>query len=241
MSAELAGKVAIVTGAARGLGLVLMEELARIGMRVVGVDVRAEEVTAAAARVADRHGAEVLAVPADVGREPDAAAMVDRTLQAFGRIDVLVNNAGVRFAAPVWATETTAWDHVHDTNLKGHFLCTREVLNRDMLARREGTLVFVSSLAGTRGTEGASAYSASKHGVLGFAHSVAKDLKNTNIRVTVIAPGRIDTPMAHESEAWPLGLDWLNPEHVARTIVFCIEQDANTIVPELHIYHRAQL
>jgi len=130
---------------------------------------------------------------------------------------------------------------VHDTNLKGHFLCTREVLSRDMLARREGTLVFVSSLAGTRGTEGASAYSASKYGVLGFAHSVAKDLKNTKIRVTVIAPGRIDTPMARESEAWPLGLEWLNPEHVARTIIFCIEQDANTIVPELHIHHRAQL
>ena len=73
------------------------------------------------------------------------------------------------------------------------------------------------------------------------AHSVAKDLKNTKIRVTAIAPGRIDTPMARESEAWALGLDWLNPEHVARTIVFCIEQDADTIVPELHIYHRAQL
>jgi 3-oxoacyl-[acyl-carrier protein] reductase len=110
-----------------------------------------------------------------------------------------------------------------------------------MLARGEGTLVFVSSMAGARGTEGASAYSASKFGVLGFAHSVAKDLKSTRIRVTVVAPGRIDTPMARESEAWTLGLDWLDPEHVARAIVFCIQQDPNTIVPELHIYHRAQL
>jgi 3-oxoacyl-[acyl-carrier protein] reductase len=125
--------------------------------------------------------------------------------------------------------------------LRGQFLCTREVLKRDMLGRGEGTLVFVSSLAGTRGTEGASAYSASKYGVLGFAHSVAKDLKRTRIRVVVVAPGRIDTPMARESEAWPLGLDWLDPVHVARLISFSIQQDADTIVPELHIYHRAQL
>jgi NAD(P)-dependent dehydrogenase (short-subunit alcohol dehydrogenase family) len=238
---DLAGNVAIVTGAARGLGFLLVDELARIGMRVAGVDVRAEDLKAAMRRVADRWNATVLAIPADIGRESEVAAMVERTLEAFGRIDVLINNAGVRLGAPVWATETAAWDRIHDVNLKGHFLCTREVLNRAMLARGEGTLVFVSSLAGTRGTEGASAYSASKYGLIGFGHSVAKDLKRTRIRVTVIAPGRIDTPMARESEAWPLGLDWLDPAEAARLVVFCVQQDANTIIPELHIHHRAQL
>jgi len=235
------GQVAIVTGAARCLGLHLVEELAGLGMRVAGVDLRSADLTAAMGAVSERKRSTVLAVPADVGREADVAAMVDRTLEAFGRIDVLVNNAGVRLAAPVWATKAAAWDSIHDANLKGHFLCTREVLNRGMLARGEGTLIFVSSLAGTRGTEGASAYSASKYGLLGFAHSVAKDLKRTRIRVTAIAPGRIDTPMARESEAWPLGLDWLDPVQVSRLIVFCLQQDANTIIPELHIYHRAQL
>ena len=101
--------------------------------------------------------------------------------------------------------------------------------------------MFVSSLAGKRGLEGACAYSSSKWGVIGFAESVAKDLKATRIRVSTIAPGRIETPMARESEAWALGLEWLDPVHVARTIVFVIAQDANTILPELLVHHRAQL
>jgi short-subunit dehydrogenase len=77
--------------------------------------------------------------------------------------------------------------------------------------------------------------------VIGFAESVAKDLKKTRIRVTTITPGMIETPMARESEAWHLGLDWLDPAHVSRGIVFCIKQDPATIIPEFRVYHRAQI
>ena len=110
-----------------------------------------------------------------------------------------------------------------------------------MLALNEGTLIFVSSGSGKKGEEDSSAYCASKWGIIGFAESVAKDLKKTGIRVTVLTPGMIETPMAVESEAWALGLDWLNPQFVSETIVFAVKQDANTIFPELRVYHRAQI
>jgi 3-oxoacyl-[acyl-carrier protein] reductase len=110
-----------------------------------------------------------------------------------------------------------------------------------MLARNEGTLIFVSSGSGKKGEEDSSAYCASKWGIIGFAESVAKDLKKTRIRVTSMTPGMIETPMAHESEVWHLGLDWLDPQAVSDAIVYCIKQDPNTIIPELRIYHRAQV
>jgi len=110
-----------------------------------------------------------------------------------------------------------------------------------MLKTGIGTLIFVSSGSGKKGEETSSAYCASKWGIIGFAESVAKDLKNTRIRVTTITPGMIETPMAHESEEWKLGLQWLDPEHVAQGIIYCIKQDPNTIIPELRIYHRGQV
>jgi NAD(P)-dependent dehydrogenase (short-subunit alcohol dehydrogenase family) len=241
VSQDLKAKVALVTGAARGLGLLVCRDLACEGMRVAGLDVRGELLEAEMQKLRAESPSEVLALTADLGKEADVVSAVRKTVEAFGRIDVLVNNAGIRQIAPVWKTNTAMWDRIQDTNLKGQFLCTREVLNQSMLAAGEGTLIFVSSGSGKKGEEDSSAYCASKWGLIGFAESVAKDLKKTRIRVTVLTPGMIETPMAVESEAWDLGLDWLNPEHVSQAMVFCIKQDPNTILPELRIYHRAQI
>jgi NAD(P)-dependent dehydrogenase (short-subunit alcohol dehydrogenase family) len=241
MSTDLSGKVAIVTGAARGLGLLVTQDLAREGMAVVGADVRADELDQAMGDVAKQFPVETLAVRTDVGEERDVTSLVERTKKKFGRVDVLVNNAGIREVAPVWETSTAMWDRILDTNLKGEFLCSREVLAQDMLDRGEGTIIFVSSIAGRRGNPNSSAYAASKWGVLGFAESLAKELKNTRIRVTVITPGRTETPMARESEAWELGLNWLDPKPLSRAIVFCIKQDPSVVIPELHVIHRDEL
>ena len=191
--------------------------------------------------VGTRCGVETLAFPADVGDEGAVKGCVAETRRRWGRIDVLVNNAGIRQIAPVWETSTALWDRVHDANLKGPFLCTREVLAQDMLERGEGVIIFISSGSGKKGEEDSSAYCASKWGLLGFSESVAKDLKNTRIRVTALTPGMILTPMAKESEAWHLGLDWLDPAPVSQAVVFCVKQHPDTIIPELRIYHRAQV
>ena len=238
---QLKGQAAIITGAARGLGLLVAEALAAEGMNIAGIDTRGDEMGTAFERIGKCFGVSTLSIAASIGDERCVVDMVRSVRSQFGRIDVLVNNAGVRETAPVWETETAMWDRVHDSNLKGHFLCTREVLRQDMLERGEGTLVFVSSGSGKKGEEISSAYCASKWGIIGFAESVAKDLKPTRIRVTSITPGMIDTPMAHESEEWKLGLQWMDPKHVARAIVYCIQQDPDTIIPELRIYHRAQV
>ena len=238
---ELKGKAAIITGAARGLGLLVAEALAAEGVNIAGADVRGEELQKAMEDVAEKFGVGTLAFPVNIGDERAVTEMVKGALATFCGIDILVNNAGIRITAPVWKTESAVWDQIHDSNLKGHFLCTREVLAQHMLGRNEGTLIFVSSGSGKKGEEGSSAYCASKWGIIGFAESVAKDLKKTRIRVTTLTPGMIETPMARESDEWKLGLDWLNADRVAQAIVFCIKQDPDTVIPELRIYHRAQI
>jgi NAD(P)-dependent dehydrogenase (short-subunit alcohol dehydrogenase family) len=241
MPIDLRNRTAIVTGAARGLGFRIAEDLAREGMRVAGLDIRSEELVRGMADIGRRHNVETLAFPADVGDEKVVKHVVGEIRRQWNRIDVLVNNAGIRQIAPVWETTTELWDRVHNANLKGPFLCTREVLAQDMRARGEGAIIFISSGSGKKGEEDSSAYCASKWGLLGFSESVAKDLKKTRIRVTALTPGMILTPMAEESEVWHLGLDWLDPAPVSQAVVFCVKQDADTIIPELRIYHRAQV
>ncbi len=238
---ELKGQTAVITGAARGLGLLVAEGLAAEGVNIAGVDLREPELEREMARIASEYSVKTLAVAINVGDEKAVIASVRRILHEVGPIDVLVNNAGIRETAAVWQTDSAMWDRIHDSNLKGHFLFTREVLSQNMLQRGQGTLIFVSSGSGKKGEEISSAYCASKWGIIGFAESVAKDLKNTRIRVTTITPGMIETPMARESEEWKLGLQWLDAQAVAKGIVYCIRQDPDTIIPEFRIYHRAQI
>ncbi|MDE0285432.1 MAG: SDR family oxidoreductase [Gammaproteobacteria bacterium] len=238
---ELAGRVALVTGAARGLGLHVAAELARAGMKIAGLDTRKEELEAALEDLQNRYGVATLPLPASVASEQDVISAVDQTVVTFGRIHALVNNAGIRMVAPVWETDTETWDGMMAVNLRGEFLCTREVLRQSMLERDEGRLIFISSIAGRRGAPHSCAYSATKWGILGLAHSTAQDLKDTSIRVTAITPGRIETPMAHESEQWDPERGWLDPDAVARAVAFCLSQDPDTIIPEFHLHHQAEL
>ena len=239
--AGLAGRVALVTGAARGLGLHVAAELARAGMKIAGLDTRMEELAAALNDLENRYGTATLPLHASVASEQDVVDAVGRTVATLGPIHALVNNAGIRMVAPVWETGTETWDGMMAVNLRGGFLCTREVLRQSMLERDEGRLIFISSIAGRRGARHSCAYSATKWGILGLAHSTAQDLKDTSIRVTAITPGRTETPMAHESEQWDPERGWLDPDAVARAVAFCLDQGPDTIIPEFHLHHQAEL
>lgn len=238
---DLTGRVALVTGAARGLGLHVAAELARAGMKIAGLDTRSEELAAALDELENRYGAATLALPASVASEQDVVDAVGRTVAVFGPIHALVNNAGIRMVAPVWETGTETWDRMMAVNLRGEFLCAREVLRQSMLEHGEGRLIFISSIAGRRGVRHSCAYSATKWGILGLAHSIAQDLKDTSIRVTTITPGRVETPMAHESEQWDPERGWTDPDVLARAVAFCLRQDPDTVIPEFHLHHQAEL
>ena len=241
MMIDLSGRVGLVTGAARGLGLHIASALADAGMSIAGLDTRKDELSAALTDLRQRHGVATLALEADVSSEPDVIGAVERTVETFGRIHALVNNAGIRLVAPVWETGTETWDKIMAVNLRGEFLCTREVLRQSMLEHDDGRLIFISSIAGRRGTRNSCAYSAAKWGILGLAHSTAQDLKDTSIRVTTITPGRTETPMAHESEQWDPARGWLDPDAVARAVAYCLRQDPATVIPEFHLHHEAEL
>jgi 3-oxoacyl-[acyl-carrier protein] reductase len=235
------GQTALVTGAARGIGLVVARDLAREGINICGADFRSDLLEAEMSKIAAQFDVECLALAADVGSETDVTALVEAVYNKWGRIDILINNAGIRRVAPVFETTADEWDAVHATNLRGQFLCTREVLKQGMLDANEGTIIFISSGSGIRGEHGSSAYCASKFGVTGFAQSVAKDLKHTKIRTSTIMPGMIWTPMAEESEYADQDVDWLDAESVSNAIRFLIDQDEDTIIPEMQIYHRSQI
>ena len=238
---DLNGRTALVTGAARGLGLNIAAELARGGMNIAGMDTRKDQLGDALADLQRRHGVDTLALHADVSSEADVIGAVGKTVATFGRIHALVNNAGIRMVAPVWETDTETWDRMMAVNLRGEFLCAREVLRQSMLEQGDGRLIFISSITGRRGTRNNCAYSAAKWGILGLAHSVAQDLKETSIRATTITPGRTETPMAHESEQWDPERGWLDPDAVARAVAFCLRQDPATVIPEFHLHHQAEL
>ena len=241
MSFDLNDRVAIVTGAARGIGLNVARDLAREGVKVCGVDLRSELLAEVMGQISAEFKTDTLNSPADVGAASQVAEMVSRVYENWGRVDILVNNAGIRRIGPVYETSPETWDEIHTANLRGQFLCTGEVLKQGMLEQNEGVIVFISSGSGLKGEKGSSAYCASKFGVTGFAESVAKDLKHTRIRACSIMPGMIWTPMAEESEMADADVDWLPSDQVSEAILFCIKQDPDTIIPELRIYHRAQI
>ncbi len=240
-SIKLQDKTVLITGACQGVGLRVAEILAKAGMSIIGVDCQEEKLVEAMERLSAEYKVESLARAADVRMESAVKDAVAAAVERFGQIDVLVNNAGIRKVAPVWETSTALWDEILAVNLRGQFLVTREVLNQAMLNQDRGKIVLISSIAGLRGSKNSAAYCASKWGIRGLAHALAQDLKGREINVTVITPGRTDTPMARNSEQWNPDIGWLDTDAIGQAILFFIQQDYSVEVPEIHLHHKAEL
>ena len=241
MTVEMKGRIALVTGAARGLGLQIMRDLAQKGVHVCGTDLRGDLLEAEINKISDEFAVDTLALKADVTNEQEVCSTVRQVYKKWGQLDVLVNNAGMRMVGMLHETSIETWETMQSINLRGQFLFTREVLKQGMLERNEGTLIFISSDAGLHGNKNSGAYCASKWGVIGLAETTAKETKRSNIRVSTIAPGRVWTPMAEESEVADAGLDWLDVEDVSNAVIFCIEQKPGTSIPLLSILPRSQI
>ncbi len=183
---DLTGRVALVTGAARGIGSAIAERLATAGATVAIADI--DPATAGSSTIG-------LVLKADVSRSEDVTRMVNTVLERLGQIDILVNNAGiVGTEAPVRDLSEADWDRVLNTNLKGVFLCSRAVIGH-MVERSRGAIVSIASISGKEGNANMAAYSVSKAGVICFTKTLAKEVLDHNIRVNCVAPALIETEM----------------------------------------------
>ena len=200
-SSALAGRVALITGGAGGIGLAIARRFAASGARIVLADLRSDAVEREANQLrALNH--DVLALACDVSRAPDVEALVKATLERCGRIDVLVNNAGIMGrAAPLWELADEDWRKVLDIDLTSVFLVSRAVIPH-MRARGRGCIVSVASIAGKEGTPRLIPYSVAKAGIIAFTKALGKEVVGEGIRVNCVAPGVVETPL----------LDQLPPE-----------------------------
>jgi NAD(P)-dependent dehydrogenase (short-subunit alcohol dehydrogenase family) len=197
MDTSLAGRVALITGASRGIGLAIAEKLGTLGVRL-SLCARHEAPLNAAADQLRRAGVEVVTLPADVTREADVSTAVARTNTTLGEINILVNNAGIGLFRPVHEVSEAEWNTVLDTNLKGVFLASRAVVPQ-MIRRRSGDIVNIASLAGKNAFAGGGVYCASKWGLLGLTYCMAEDLRSHGIRVFSICPGSVATEFSPHS------------------------------------------
>ena len=190
---QFEGKVAIVTGAARGIGRAIAERLARDGADVVICDLQAEWLAETAGAI-QAMGRRALPVAVDVGDGESVNACVAETVRAFGRVDILVNNAGITKDTLLVRMTDEAWDDVLRVNLKGTFLFSRAVA-KHMMKQRSGAIVNIASVIGLIGNAGQCNYAASKAGAIALTKSTAKELAGRGVRVNAIAPGFISSKM----------------------------------------------
>ncbi|MDE3110685.1 MAG: SDR family NAD(P)-dependent oxidoreductase, partial [Acidobacteriota bacterium] len=225
----LQGKVALITGASRGIGLAIARRVADMGARVSLCARDAKRLEAAAADC-KRTGSEAIAVPADLTRPADMAKVVETTEQRLGPIEILVNNAGVGHFGPVQDAGETDWDKVFDTNLKAVFLLSRAAAS-GMIQRKAGHIINIASLAGKNVFAGGAIYCASKWGLLGLTGCMAEDLRAYGIRVSAICPGSVATefglPGARDRSKM------LQPEDVAHAVAMLLTQAPQSFISEL--------
>ena len=220
----LQDKVAIITGASRGIGKATALALATVGAKVVVNYARSSEAAEAVVQTIVDAGGEAIAIQGDMSQPEEVEALIKESLAKYSRIDVLVNNAGITKDTLLMRMKLEQWQAVINLNLTGVFLCTKAV-TKTMLKQRSGRIINLASVAGQMGNPGQANYSAAKAGVIGLTKSVAKELAPRGITVNAVAPGFIETDMTHDLQAdeilklIPLGR-YGQPEEIAGMIRF---------------------
>ncbi len=227
------GRVAIVTGSARGIGRAIAEKLASLGANVVIADMLDELAATTAEEISQASGKKMVATKVNVTDGKSSGEMIDKALSEFGRVDILVNNAGITRDTLILRMEENDWDAVLNVNLKGAFNCSKAVL-RQMMKQRYGRIVNISSVSGQAGQAGQTNYSASKAGLIGFTKALAREVASRQITVNAVAPGFIPTSLTNDLSddlkksilgATPIGRMG-KPEEIAAAVAFLASEEA---------------
>jgi 3-oxoacyl-[acyl-carrier protein] reductase len=236
--APLANKTAIVTGASSGIGRATALALARQGANLI-VTARREERLRALVDDIESLGARAALHAGDAADDATARQTIALAFAEFGRLDILINNAGAGNYKDLVNTSVEEYDDLMDTNMKSSFLFSRHAVPL-MIQQRSGTILFISSIAGLQGAAGESVYCAAKFAQVGFAQSLDAELRKHNIKVGVICPGGTKTEFAlghGRTEEWVRNSHMMQPEEVAEAIVFACLQPPNVRIPQMTVRH----
>jgi 3-oxoacyl-[acyl-carrier protein] reductase len=233
---SLQNRVAVVTGGAQGIGYAITDLLAQRGADIMVADLIADKAEETAKEIAAKTGRKIVAHSVNVSDSASAKAMIDAALEQFGKVDMLVNNAGITRDNLIMRMTEADWDAVIDINLKGAFNCSQAVI-RSMMKQHYGRIVNLSSVSGVSGQAGQTNYSSSKAGLIGFTKALAKEVGSRNITVNAVAPGFIETRLTVNLpqeikdisiKLTPMGR-FGKPEDIANAVAFLVSDEASFV------------
>ena len=236
MDVHLDNKIALVTGAGRGIGKAICLALARCGARVIASARTAAQIDAVAEGARGLPGG-VVAMPVDIADADSVSGLFAAVGERFGRLDVLVNNAGIGMYGPASEFPVEDFDRVMQVNTRGTFLCCQQAM-RVMVPQKSGFIINMSSVVGIKGYGNQIAYAASKHAVMGMTKTLAVEAQPHNIRVSAILPGGVDTDMAARARPDLDRSILIRPEDVANTVLFLLSLSDSAHVDQVYVRRR---
>jgi len=230
---SLNGKTALITGAGRGIGRAIALALAKKGIDSA-LSARNETELEATQQMVAENGGRAVVLPADLTEEKNCIALVERAIEHLGHLDMLINNAGIGLFGPLEEMTTEQWDSIMHVNVRAPFILCREAIPH-LKKQPLSWIISVASVVAVKGYVNQSAYSASKHALLGMHKAMAKEVAEYNTRVHVICPGGVETEMVTRARPDLDTSVLMKPEDIANTVAFLLMQQGNAVIDEIHL------